>query len=88
MYELKFQGKKWSILVKDGGGFSGSLEEVTNYCIHYLGFDPKDIDIALDDMIKSKNDAASFGVLGGFIYTFDGSKQDTIKEFGFVHQLH
>jgi hypothetical protein len=88
MYELKFEGKKWAILVKDGGGFRGSLEEVTNYCIHYLGFVAKDIDIALDDMIRSKHNSASFGVLGGYIYTFDGSKQDTLKEIGFVHELH
>jgi hypothetical protein len=86
VYILRFENDRWVIEVDNGGAFWGSLPQVTGYCTTYLGFMQKELDMALDEMIKSKHDEAHFGTMKCFIFskTQDGST----KKENLVHGLH
>ena len=87
MYNLYFLKKVWRIEVDSGGYFEGSLKEVTAYCETYLAFSTKEIDAALDDMVKKKTDSAHFGVIRSFIYSFDREHKE-MQEKGMRYGLH
>jgi hypothetical protein len=70
MYDIRFESDRWIVTVERNGAFQGSLPEVMSYCQHYLEFETKELDVALDEMIKRKHDGAHFGIRKSFIYTF------------------
>lgn len=48
----------------------GSMVAIVTYMVTILKFEIDEIEFALVDMLQKDNDAAHFGMFGGFIYSF------------------
>jgi hypothetical protein len=62
---------QWVIDLKDGNAFHGKLTDVLSYMINKLGFHIDDIEDGLFEMNRSEMNAAHFGCLKSFIFTFN-----------------
>ena len=61
----------YKIQKTDGVCQKGSLAQVKEFMVSALEFCPYEIDIALEEMRKSRHSKAEFGVLKGFMFTFE-----------------
>jgi hypothetical protein len=61
---------QWVLDFKNGDAFYGSLEEIGVYMCKKLDFNLREIDIAVEEMIKKNHNAAHFGVFKSMIFTF------------------
>ncbi len=88
MYDLRVtKDGVWMIQKHNGGALRGTLRQVMSYCQFYLGFDVKELDLALDEMIKQGHDGAHFGVMQGFIFTFDSKDRPLVRDME-IHGVH
>lgn len=89
MYDLQFDGEKWTFIENGGRGGSirGPLQSIIGFMQHYHGFEVPEIDAALDEMIKMGHDGAQFGVLQSFLFTYK-IKDRPIKIDGATHGVH
>jgi hypothetical protein len=85
---IKTAGKRWRIAdMRNNVHFDGSLKDVMNYANFFFQIPTKELYISLDEMVKSKKDAAHFGIMRSFIYTFNSEEEPPKKE-SMVHGLH
>ena len=70
-YKLYQIGSWYEILSPERGKFRGNFEQVRHYASDILGFDSNEIRIAKEEMEKNFHNAAEFGVLKGFMFTFE-----------------
>lgn len=61
---------QWVLDFKNGSAFHGSLKDIGKYMVKSLGFDIKEIDLAIQAIIKGDLNAAHFGMHGTFMYPF------------------
>jgi len=96
MYNLYFladkakvtKGGHWRIVSLDlNKEFEGDLRSVINYATLFFNITPKEIEFALDEMIRKKMDAAHFGLRGSFIYAFDRFEENE-KNGGITNGIH
>jgi hypothetical protein len=86
MYSLYFLKTKWRIETVEGGYMEGTLRQICDFSTSFWGFQTKDFDVALDQMVKNDHDSAHFGIMKHFIYTFD-RKDEELQE-GQSYGLH
>lgn len=77
LYEIT--PKEWILHVKGGRVFHGTLVEVGVLAVERFGFDIEQIEFATEMMLKLDHNAAHFGSMGTFIFSFQ-------KEFGNVER--
>jgi len=88
MYNLYFLETKWRLEHDYGGYVEGTLKEVITFGEAYWGFTQKEVDIALEEMVKRKHDSAHFGIARSFIYTFDREYEMEETQGGYRYGLH
>ena len=75
-YNLYFLGSNWE-LHSPTGIFTGNLKSVCTYAVNVLGFQFKELDLAVNEMEKQFHNAAEFGIYKSFIFTFErGERSD------------
>jgi hypothetical protein len=62
---------EWYFQIVGHVAYVGTLREVIVYAVKNYYFDIKEIDRALQDMIKTNKSAVHFGMYNTFIYSFD-----------------
>lgn len=77
LYEV--QTDSWVLSDRIGGYCTGTFKNVVKGAI-LMGFEMKEIEIAVEEMIKHGHDASHFGMYKGFIYTFQ--RENTDKRAG------
>ena len=53
----------------------GTLYSIYKYCVHILGFDPDELEVALTEMVWNENDSCHFGVNRIFMWSFNRSEK-------------
>jgi hypothetical protein len=53
------------------GVFRGDLKKITTYAVIDLGFEVDEIELAVVEMNKHFHNAAEFGIMRRFMFTFD-----------------
>lgn len=61
----------WVLEVINGISYTGTLKEVVTLAINNYKFRFKEIEDAVNCMIREEHNAAHFGTWGSFIYTFN-----------------
>lgn len=70
-YQLYDLGNDQWCIISNKDPFHGSLEQVTVFAVHVLGFSVKEIETAVLEMEKNFHNGSEFGVLKKFMWTFD-----------------
>jgi hypothetical protein len=71
MYELFDKGTHWEIHTAHYGAYSGTFMHVMIFAIVKLGFSIKDLEEAVDVMVRENYSAAHFGINRTFMWPFD-----------------
>lgn len=75
MYRMyMIDDETWQIHATGKAAYEGNLKQIMKHCIHSLGFEFEDLEAAVMEMNKRGHNGAEFGVLKGFIFTFENAK--------------
>lgn len=81
-YQLYDFGSRWEIH-STTCSFKGNFDQVKTYAVANLGFSSEEILVAVEEMSKQFHNAAEFGVLKKFMFTFE--KVEKREKF---HRIH
>jgi hypothetical protein len=71
-YDLIEMGNdQWAMNVRGGSLFVGSFRKVVMHSVAVLGFNLKEIEFAVKEMLDKGHNSAHFGMYKGFIFTFE-----------------
>lgn len=73
-YQLLNLGSHWE-LHGPTGIFSGDLRKICNYAVIDLGFQFKELEIAVAEMEKNFHNGAEFGIYQTFMFTFERGEE-------------
>jgi hypothetical protein len=76
-YQMLNLGSHWEFH-SSKGIFSGDLKKVVTYAVNRLGFQFEELEIGIEEMEKSAHDGIEFGIHGGFLFTFEMKKFQTM----------
>lgn len=62
---------QWLLDIKGARKYHGTLKEVLKFCIKKYGFEIEELEFAIETMISSDHNAATFGAYRTFIYSFN-----------------
>lgn len=68
---VELGNNQWLLDVKGFRKYHGTLKEVLKFCVKKYGFELSELEFAVETMISSGHNAATFGAYKTFIYSFN-----------------
>ena len=73
-YQLLNLGSHWEFKTPSGI-MTGGLKQICTYAVISLGFQFKELEMAVEEMEKQFHDGAEFGIYKSFMFTFDKTEK-------------
>ena len=70
LYEDSDKKDQWVMHVRGGPAYVGAFKKVIKHSISKLGFNSKELEYAVRDMVRKGNTACHFGIYKDFIFSF------------------
>lgn len=83
-YQMLNLGSHWEFH-SSRGIFSGDLKKVVVYAVNQLGFQFKELEVAVEEMEKQFHNGAEFGMYRSFMFTFEKELSNALHIVHIVH---